>query len=153
MTWSSHLADPYYMASSYVLVAEPQWFGSISVLWGTTGSCLKRTVAAPKEVSEDDAIASVIAKLKRIFFFHWKKSKEWHWRLFSMEKMFLLLSCLWLQQRVWFINVLHRLSSPATSHGSFSWSAEVSTWYRVINEASFEGACCFLNSVLGRLPR
>lgn len=66
--------DPSYQASTYVLVAEPQWFGPISVLWGTTGSysralgvTTKRSEAIVrkqqqllKKVSVDVNIASVI---------------------------------------------------------------------------------------------
>lgn len=40
---------------------------------------LKTTMTAPKKVSVAAAVASVVSELESAF--HWKKSKERHWRL------------------------------------------------------------------------
>lgn len=71
-----------------------------SVLWATgmvwmwkpareVTICLKKTMAAPQEVRMD-TIASIVSELESISVLK-KRSKEWNWRLFSLENMFILL--------------------------------------------------------------
>ncbi len=80
----------------------------------------KTTMLAADAVSIKMLLQRQFSQGCRVFL-HWKKSSEWHWRFFLMEKMFLLFSRL-PSVRIWVTKWLHG------SYNLLIWLVKDSPW-------------------------